>query len=177
LGSGAAKKRALLFPASFTLLFAIGISLILVYGRYRLPLLVPLSLLAAAGLARFHELSRQQCGILLGARVAVAAALAWFVYAPVLPGHPVDFFTDYNSQGNWLWEARQYDRALAEYDKALHVRPGVNPGVPLLYLGLGRAYASRGELRRAETLLREGAERFPADREIRKLLEEIRRRP
>jgi tetratricopeptide (TPR) repeat protein len=103
-------------------------------------------------------------------------ALAWLVYAPVLPGHPVDFYTDYNNQGNRFWDLRQYERAFAEYEMALRVRPGTNPAVPRLYAGLGRIYAGRGELRRAEELLREGSARHPADREIRGLLEEVRQR-
>jgi tetratricopeptide (TPR) repeat protein len=166
-------RRALAFPVGFTLLFAAGISAILVYGRYRLPLLVPLSLLAAAGLDRILRVARERRRLHLG---AAAAALARLIYAPVLPGVPVDFVTDYSNHGNRFWDLGQHDRAFEEYEKALRVRPGVNPGVPRLYVGLGRIYIGRGELHRAEKLLREGAARYPADRDIPRLLEEVQRR-
>jgi 4-amino-4-deoxy-L-arabinose transferase-like glycosyltransferase len=175
-GIGSARSRPLAFHGALIAFFAAGISLILVYGRYRLPLLVPLSLLAAAGLARVVAWVRQRRVAPLAAAGLAAAGLAWFVYAPVLPGYPVDFFTDYNNQGNRYWDLRQFERAIAEYDKALHVRPGINPTVPRLYLGLGRIFASRGELQRAEVLLREGVARYPGDRDIARQLEEVLRR-
>jgi len=171
----AARTRTLMFCALFTLLFVVGISAILVYGRYRLPLLVPLSLGAAAALSKTAELLRQRRTVVLATIGISAAVLSWFVYAPVPPGDPVNFVIDYNNQGNRYWDQRRYDLALAEYEKALHVRPGNNPALPRLYLGLGRIYAKRGEFQRSEELLLERATRYPTNREIRELVAGVRR--
>lgn len=174
--TGAEGRRVLLFPAVFALLFVVGISAILVYGRYRLPLLVPLSLSAAGALSRAAELLRQRRAVALAAVGVPAAVLSWFVYSPVLPEEPVNFVTDFSNQGNRFWDQRRYDLALAEYEKALRVRPGNNPALPRLYHALGRIYAQRGDFRRSEELLLEGATRYPTNREIQELLAEVRRR-
>ncbi|HEY5999480.1 MAG TPA: glycosyltransferase family 39 protein [bacterium] len=172
----AAGSRALAFPVAFTALFTAGTSAILVYGRYRLPLIVPLSLLGALALARAVEWARRRRTGALAALGALAAALGWFVYAPVPPLDEVSFFIDYSNQGNRYWDRGEFERAFAEYEKALRVRPGDLPAVPRLYARLGGIYAGRGELRRSEALLREGAARYPADREIGALLQEVSRR-
>jgi tetratricopeptide (TPR) repeat protein len=98
------------------------------------------------------------------------------VHAPVPPLDEVSFFIDYSNQGNRYWDARDWERAFAEYEKALRVRPGDLPAVPRLYARLGAIYAARGELRRAEALLREGAQRYPADGTIGAQLREVSRR-
>lgn len=165
-----ARRRELIVFAAFVLFFAAGTSLILVYGRYRLPLLVPLSLLAAAGLDRLRELVRgRHTGALLLAGLALGAA-GWFVYAPVLPNDPVSFFVDFNNQGNRYLDQRRHDLAFAEYEKALDVNPGNHGSVPRLRQGLAELYrgladhmVSQGRLAEAEALLRHALERYPGD--------------
>lgn len=146
-------KRFLIFSA-FLLFFCLGISLHFVYGRYRLPLLIPLSILSALALSQFVALVRQRRRHMLAIVLFAALPTAWLVFGRVLPSSQVSFFPDYYNQGNRYYNLGMFDLAIAEYEKALSVRPGDHPGVQGLIIGLADLYVSLGNAHKAEALLR-----------------------
>ena len=168
-------KRRDLLGTSFVVLFIAGLSVFFVYGRYRLPLLVPLSMLAAVTLGRAYDCVRQRRLAELGAWCLGVALLAWMLRGPVLTdNYEVSFFPDYYNQGNKYWELGNYDLALAEYEKALYVRPGDHSGVESLFNDLARIYLKRGQFGRAEAFLQEAAARYPENREFHDMLQTVR---
>lgn len=183
LGLGlTAGRREFRFLAGFTALFLAGTSLVLVYGRYRLPLLVPLALLAAAALQRSYHLARARRLRPLLLLAVAAAGVGWLVYAPVLRDDPVSFFIDFNNQGNRYLDQGRYRRALAEYEKAVSVNPGNNSMVPVLkeslpriYRGVVDIYLRQGRLAEAEALLLQALARYPGDPELLARRDEARR--
>lgn len=168
------RDRRCLLAGSFTLLFILGLSLFFVYGRYRLPLLVPLSMLAAVALRRAWAYARERRLKALGSWCLAAGVIAWILHGPVLPANlEVSFFPDYYNQGNKYWSLGQYDLALAEYERALYVRPGDHPGVEPLFQSLAHLFLRQNRLGRAETLLHEAAQRFPENQDFRKMLQTL----
>ncbi len=112
------------------MLYALALAVFFVYGRYRLPLAVPLSILGGALLSRAPVLVRGIRWSRLAVAGAAAAAVAVWVFGPVLPGGPQEsWFPDYYNQGNRYLRAGRIDEALAEYEKAITVRPGDHPNV------------------------------------------------
>jgi 4-amino-4-deoxy-L-arabinose transferase-like glycosyltransferase len=168
-------KRRHLLGTSFVVLFIAGLSVFFVYGRYRLPLLVPFSMLAAVTLSSAYDCVRQRRPAVLGAWCLGIAVLVWILRGPVLPSSlEVSFFPDYYNQGNKYWNLGNYDLALAEYEKALYVRPGDHPGAESLFHDLAGLYLKRGQFGRAEVLLQEAAARFPENREFHDMLQTVR---
>lgn len=166
--------RRCLLAGSFSMLFILGLSLFFVYGRYRLPLLVPLSMLAAVALRRAWEYARERRLKVLVCWCLMAGVIAWVLHGPVLPASlKVSFFPDYYNQGNKYWSLGRYDLALAEYEKALYVRPGDHPGVEPLFHNLADLYLKQGRLERAEALLHEAAQRYPENLDFRKMLQTL----
>ena len=105
----------------------------------------------------------------------MAGVIAWFLRGPVLSTDvEVSFFPDYYNQGNKYWNLGKYDLALAEYEKALNVRPGDHPGVPRLLEMLANEYVKNGDLRRAETLLQRAAARYPGQFGFQEKLHRVR---
>jgi tetratricopeptide (TPR) repeat protein len=79
----------------------------------------------------------------------------WFAYGKVPGTGAVSFFPDYFNQGNKYYTLGQLPLATAEYEKALFVRPGRDPRVPLLAAALADLYVKLGNRARAEAMLRE----------------------
>lgn len=169
------RDRSSFILTSFILLFILGLSLFFVYGRYRLPLLVPLSILAAVTICRAYECLKQQRLKLLFALCLLTGLFTWFLHGPVLPANmEVSFFPDYYNQGNKYWNLGKYDLALAEYERALSVRPGEHPGAERLFNALTSVYLKNGQLGRAEALLQRAAARYPENKEFQQQLHRVR---
>ena len=143
------------FPmAAFCVLYTLGLSAFFVYGRYRLPLAIPLAILGAAFLSAARNfIAGRQWRLALAASVVVVVA-AWFVYAPVPGTEPVSYFPDYLNQGSKYYTLGQTQAATEEYERALFVRPGTDPRVPILAAALADLCIQQGDRGRAEAILR-----------------------
>lgn len=169
------RDRRSLVCLLFVVFFAFGLSSVLVYGRYRLPLLVPLSILAAKAPGGIFDLLRRRRWPVVLALGIAAGGIGWFTFGPVLSEYPNSHFTDYNNQGNRYLDLGRLDLAVAEYDKALTVQPGKHAAVPGLFGWLVRQYTARGQAPRAEDLLGRVIARYPNDPEARQRLTEAYR--
>ena len=168
----ALRDRRFLVFGFFILLFTLGLSGVLVYGRYRLPLLVPLSLLAALVPGAIADLLRRRRRAATVALGFAAGGCAWLVFGTVSSAYPVGYFLDFNNQGNRYLDSGRFDLAVAEFDKALTVRPGYDAGVPRLFEWLMRQYLVRGQTGRARELLRNVTAQYPDDPATRRWFEE-----
>jgi len=169
------RNRKYLPLTLFVVFFIAGISVFFVYGRYRLPLLIPLSILATVALGQAYEWAKQRRWTALVVLGLAAGAVALVLRGPVLPSNlEVSFFPDYYNQGNKYWNIGAYELATAEYEKALSVRPGDHPGVESLYRFLAGVYLKSGQLSRAQTLLQKAAMRYPRNQEFQEKLQMMR---
>lgn len=159
----------------FLLFYCSGISLFFVYGRYRLPLLAPMSILAAAGLARAYEMFMQHRFTAFAAPFLIGLPVAWLVFSDVLPGSKESFFPDYYNQGNHYLRRGMVEKATLEYEKALWVRPGDHPAVLMLINRLSDLYVSLDQPGKAETLLRKALKKYPQNEELRQKLQQVAR--
>jgi tetratricopeptide (TPR) repeat protein len=149
------RDRRFVPHVAFVVLYAASLSAFFVYGRYRLPLAVPLAILGAAAISRAYDLvAARQWPRLLAASLLLPP-VAWFAYGHVPATGPSSFFTDYFNQGNKYYNLARYAPAAAEYEKALFVRPGDHPAVPLLAVALADLYVQLGNQARAEAMLRQ----------------------
>ena len=148
-----ARERAARFLLLFALFYLVSLSLFFVYGRYRLPLLVPFSILAGAGIARACRLvADRRAGEILPV-LPVAVLAFWLSFAKVLPGTGESFFVDYFNRGNHLLAGGDLDAAIREFEQALWVRPGNHPATRTAILRLADLYVLRGNPAAAEDLL------------------------
>lgn len=165
--------RSRVVLTSFILLFIAEISLFLVYGRYRLPLLVPMALLGAFALCRLYEFVEKRRFSAFTLSVLTACAAGWFVYVIAVPDVQISFFPDFYNQGNKYVKLGKYDLAAEEYEKALTVRPGDHPAAQRLYVALANEYIISGQTQRATQLLLRGVKQFPANQTLRAKLEDL----
>jgi 4-amino-4-deoxy-L-arabinose transferase-like glycosyltransferase len=168
-------NRAYLVLSCTVLFFIIGISLFFVYGRYRLPLLIPLSIFAAVALQKAYRFTAQHNYRVLAALCITTGIFALLVHGRVLPDLQVSFLPDYYNQGNKYWNLGKYDLAIAEYEKALTVRPADHPGVSPLFAKLIHIYLSNGQVARAEALVQNMMPQFPTDQSLQETLVKIKR--
>lgn len=118
------RDRRFVFLNLLILCYALLLSCFFVYGRYRLPLLVPLSLLSGIAFIKARELLQQRQAF-TGARalgLAGIAAMAFWTLAPHKTGAD-DAFLEYYNYATVLSEKGEKDPALAEYEKALRENP------------------------------------------------------
>jgi 4-amino-4-deoxy-L-arabinose transferase-like glycosyltransferase len=153
-------------PLGFLALYALALGAFFVYGRYRLPLIVPLAILGGALLARARELAS---GLGLRARLALAAAtfsLVLLIFGRVLPNVEESFFPDYYNQGNRFLAAGRVSDALREYELAITVRPGDHPALARVAVEVARMHLARGDRASAARVLLEAMAARPGDASI-----------
>jgi len=151
----------------FMIFFILGMVLFIVYGRYRLPLLIPVSILAAVTLSKGYDLLRQKrTKALLGFSI-IPVAIFIFLHIKVLPGLEESFFPDYYNQGNHYLKIGQKDLAVVEYEKALTVRAGDHPGAEKLYGELIDHYLLDRRYDRAEEFLNRAVALYPDNQSFR----------
>ncbi|HET9553572.1 MAG TPA: tetratricopeptide repeat protein [Anaeromyxobacteraceae bacterium] len=118
----AAEWRRLGFLHLTLAAYAVSVTIFFVFARYRYPLVPPLVLLAAGGLARLPEVAAERRRRLLAAGGAAAiAAAAVSSLTLVAPGE-LRAPSRYNL-GNHLAAAGELPAALAQYDRALAEKP------------------------------------------------------
>lgn len=174
--TGGADRR-LLAPRVLVVGLVGVLTMFFVTGRYRLPLLVPFAILGAAGLERLVDAARARRVRDLGLTAVVAVIVAWVVFGRVLVSAPETFFPDYYNQGNRYFRQGQYERAAAEYEQALWVRPGNHAAVPLLVDGLVDLYLRLGRRADAERVVARATARDPDNPAYRVTAERLRGAP
>lgn len=159
----------------FTVVYGVVLSLFFVYGRYRFPLIVPLSVLAAGLISHLWILLRQRQIKALMWHGAGMLLLGWFVFARALPDRQVSFLPDYFNQGNRYYERGLMDQAVGEYEKAIFVRPGNHPAAPSIAVELANLELSLGRTNEAADLLRRAVARHPNHATLRERLRTIQK--
>jgi tetratricopeptide (TPR) repeat protein len=170
-------RRRFLVLTVMVALFCVGLGLFHVFGRYRLPLIVPLSLLAAYALQWLFDALRERRYSALAATGAVLGIVVWQVFGPVLPERRESFFVDYYNQGNRYLALGRLEEATEEYEKAWTVRPGDHPGIEPMIIGLADLYLRLGAPDKAEALLRRATLRFAGNQQISEKLRVVTRLP
>ncbi len=155
------RDRALL--AAFVALFALSLAMFFVYGRYRLPLLIPLALLAGVACGTIRGLLPARRPVALATTAAAAALLAIAVFGRVLPEQETSFFADYYNQGNRYVGSGRVDLAVVEYERAITVRPGDHPAVAAVAREVAMFHLRRGDTERARRILEHASRIRPGD--------------
>jgi len=157
------RGRRFVLPLAFLALYALALGVFFVYGRYRLPLLVPLAILAGSAVQPIVELVRARRWAPLAAIAMAGVAAGALVFRPVLPSVSESFFADYYNQGNRYLDAGRTDEALAEYEKAITVKPGDHPALAGAAVRLARIYLELGDRTAAVRVLSEAVQVRPQD--------------
>jgi tetratricopeptide (TPR) repeat protein len=136
VASAGAARRALVVWAAFVPAYVLAVAAFFVATRYRLPLLVALSPLAGAAVAKLPEAWRAKRG--LGAAAAVAAVLA---AVSLWPTGLWDGAAD-EDMHLVLWEIEQGDAGAMRHAEA--AAPG-HPDPALFWLRVGRSFEAAGK--------------------------------
>jgi tetratricopeptide (TPR) repeat protein len=155
------RRRAVV--VAFVALLGLALSIFFVYGRYRLPLLVPLAILAGAVPQHLSALALSGARRALAAVAALAVVTAWLVFGEVLPGLEPSFLPDYYNQGNRYATEGRLDLALVEYEKAITVRPGDHPALSGIAVRVADLHLLRGDARGARRVLDNALRARPGD--------------
>jgi 4-amino-4-deoxy-L-arabinose transferase-like glycosyltransferase len=157
------RRRWAALPLAFATLYAVALGVFFVYGRYRLPLLVPAAILGGGLLAGARGLLSERRPAVWAARGAAVVVVTAVVFGRVLPGTPESFFPDYFNQGRHALAAGRTEAALAEFEKAITVKPGDHPALVTVARELARMHLSRGDPAAALRVLQEAAQVRPGD--------------
>lgn len=167
------RDRRLALALGFAALYALALGAFFVYGRYRLPLLVPLAVVAGVFAARLRGLASAWPTARWAALGVVALLAAFLVFGRVLPGVEESFFPDHYNQGNRYLAAGRVDEALAEFERAITVKPGDHPALASVALELARAHLTRGDRASAVRVLSAAVRARPADAGLARALAEL----
>ncbi len=159
----AVRDRRATALTSFVALYALALASFFVFGRYRLPMIVPLAILAGTIPMRLGEIARSWRARTWALAVVTCVAVGAAVFGSVLPSPEESFFPDYYNQGNRYVRLGQPERALAEYEKAISIRPGDHPAVTRTALFLVEAHLQRGDRASAIRVLGEAIRVRPSD--------------
>lgn len=168
------RDRRATFLIAFAAAYAGALAVFFVYGRYRLPLAVPLAVLGGALAERVAGWIRARRLAPVGACAAIAAGLAAMLFAAPF-AHRESFFPDYNNLAVAYQEQGRIEEALVEFEKAVTIRPGDDPGVSAIATELAMLFWRRGERDRARALLREVLRARPADQDVAAVLATLER--
>ncbi|MEO8342370.1 MAG: tetratricopeptide repeat protein, partial [Gallionella sp.] len=169
------KEKKALFSVLFAGIYILAISLFFVFGRFRMPLLVPFSILAGAGIMQAYrqlEIIRMR-GLILS--LPLLFFLSWLSFGEVLP-KTESYFPEYFNMGTEYNIKGKYEDAASEYEKALWVHPSSYAMVQPLVLGLAEYYVSRGKLAAAQRLLQKAITTYPDNKTYAERLVALRKR-
>lgn len=164
------RDRDRTFLVAFVALFAASLATFFVYGRYRLPLLIPLALLGGVACCTVRRLlvTRRYGAVATAAAAAALAALV--VFGEAAPERERSFFPDYYNQGNGYHVGGRVDLAMAEYEKAVTIRPGSHPAVAAVAAEVASFHLRRGDPAKAREILARAARARPGDPGLARLL-------
>lgn len=168
------RDRRVTFLTAFAASYAGALAVFFVYGRYRLPLAVPLAILGGALADHVAGWIRARRLAALGAGAVIAMGLAAVLFAAPF-AHRESFFMDYNNLAVAYQEQGRTEEALAEFEKAVTIRPGDDPGVSAVATELAMLYWRRGERDRARALLRKVLGARPGDEDVAAVLGTLER--
>jgi 4-amino-4-deoxy-L-arabinose transferase-like glycosyltransferase len=157
------RDRRLVLPIAFLALYTGALGVFFVFGRYRLPLLIPLSTLAGVLVVRARTLLGERSPSKLAALTAAAVAASVLVFGRALPDAEGRFFADFYAQGQYDLAIGRTDEALVEFEKAITVNPGDQPAVTDVALRLSTLYRMRGDRAAARRVLEAALRARPAD--------------
>jgi tetratricopeptide (TPR) repeat protein/4-amino-4-deoxy-L-arabinose transferase-like glycosyltransferase len=135
----------------FLVLYPAAVIFVFVAGRYRIPVVPAMAVMAAAGVFALVDLVRRRCWLIVGGLAAVLAATV--VVAPV-PGafceEQVNFAAELPYDIGLLWyeygksteDKGYYEKAAAHFQEAIRIRGDY----PEAYLTLGNCRALQGRL-------------------------------
>ncbi len=139
---------------ALTVAYAISVVLFYVFARYRYPLVPFLVLFAGAGLAGLPRFARTAPRPVLVGTAAAKALVAAFAHQPIVHAELTQAVMASN-MGQALWSDGRRTEAIAEYRRAIRLKPDWAPG----HFNLGNALNEAGrpidaiaELERALTL-------------------------
>ncbi len=139
---------------ALTVAYAISVVLFYVFARYRYPLVPFLVLFAGAGLAGLPRFARTAPRPVLVGTAAAMALVAAFAHQPIVHAELTQAVMASN-MGQALWSDGRRTEAIAEYRRAIRLKPDWAPG----HFNLGNALNEAGrpidaiaELERALTL-------------------------
>jgi tetratricopeptide (TPR) repeat protein len=168
------RDRRVTFLVAIVASYSGALALFFVYGRYRLPLAVPLAVLGGALAERVAGWIRARRLAATGACAVLGIGLAVVLYAAPF-AHRESFFVDYNNLAVAYQEQGRIEEALVEFEKAVTVRPGDDPGVSAIATELAMVFWRRGEHDRARALLREVLRARPGDQDVAAVLATLER--
>ncbi len=139
---------------------AASVALFYVFGRYRLPLIPPLMLLAGAGAMEIIALCRSRsigrCAAALGMLIVVGAIVNWPVTGKSGPSS-----AGYNNLGNAFGKQQAFAAAKESYEQALALQPDYG----VAYFNLGNLLAKMGDVKAAAHHLSEAIKINPTHAE------------
>jgi tetratricopeptide (TPR) repeat protein len=133
-------RRRLWIFLALALTYAASVVVFFIYARYRYPLVPFMVLFTAAGLDRAGEYLRARSRVELAAIGALVAGLLVFTHVPILDAADNRAVTEHNL-GSALQSAGRVDEAIAQYKKAIAIKPDYAPA----YSNLGSALLSSGD--------------------------------
>ncbi len=134
------KKLLLLYLA--VILYSATVVAFYVFGRYRLPVVPPLILFAAAAAASLPEMIAQKKFLKLGATAALTVALLGFLGMDVTPeDYAIDRANAHCRLGDTYLKEKRPDDAISAFDTARKIAPIYWAA----YYGLGQSYERKGD--------------------------------
>ncbi len=157
-------------------LFCLAVSLFFVYGRFRLPLLPPLAILAAAGAKTGLDWAGQRSWRRFVLPAVLAIPLGIFIFGEVLPGRWHGFFVEYLNHGARLYNDGKHKEAAVEFEKAIAAEPRLHPRRDEIVELTVSIYLEQGHTEDARRLLRTVLqERIPDTSRRRALWQQLQR--
>ena len=136
------RQPNMLFLNIFVVLYAASYSLFLVFGRYRLPLLVPLSITSCAFLEQLRRLPRPWPLARTTSLILLMSLVAYLINSPTIPVYMATPAVDFYNMGvHYLREEKNTEKATAEFGKAISISPDFIPAageLAKLYLRAGK---------------------------------------
>jgi 4-amino-4-deoxy-L-arabinose transferase-like glycosyltransferase len=137
-------KRIPALMMLFVVMYSLSIILVFVAGRYRVPMVPIIAILAASGLVSIAERVRSRKWREL---ILIAAVIVGTVLLSVLPGpfceEQFDFKPEfYQFVGHGLIKRGHYDKAMECLSEALHLKPDYNE----TYFYMGEAFRGEGKI-------------------------------
>lgn len=154
-------RREYALISVFALAYTGGLVLFFVYGRYRVPLLLPMSILGTYALVQVYEWAKERDIKKAIAALVLISAIGFPVNTKVIKGMETSFLPNYYNQAVMYFNEGRKDLAIRELELAITHRPGDHPGIYQAIVSLSVLYEEEGRYDKALNLMRRAVERYP----------------